>query len=146
MPRHFSHAFVALSGSDLAQANAVNIMLGDVAVMANAKDDRCTVSLSEDKVKQGYKLTFFEDGGKCAKAFPVMAKVVAWRVYKDGTMSFADSAGADHPHRRQQGRAVRLRQLLADGRHRAVRAVQRNLLSSRRQQIGRDLESRVHSV
>lgn len=81
--------------ASLAPPRTVEIMLGDVSVMANARDDRCTVSLYEDKVKQGYRLTFFDDGGKCAKAFPVMAKVVAWRVYKDGTMAFADAAGGD---------------------------------------------------
>ena len=39
---------------------------------------------------------------------------------------------AHHPHRRQQGRAVRLRQLLADGRHRPLRSVHRDLLRPRR--------------
>ena len=60
---------------------------------------------------------------------------------------------ADHPHRR-------LRQFLADGRHRPVRAVLGDLLRSRRQDprraagqrrcrrrpLHRDLESRVHAV
>lgn len=79
----------------LAPPGKVREMLGDVGVMANKNDDRCTVALFEDKVEQGYKLTFFEDGGKCAAAFPVMAKVVAWRVYTDGRMAFADEAGKD---------------------------------------------------
>lgn len=79
----------------LAPPSKVREMLGDVGVMANKGDDRCTVALFEDKVEQGYKLTFFEDGGKCAAAFPVMAKVVAWRVYTDGRMAFADEAGQD---------------------------------------------------
>ena len=70
-------------------------MLGDVGVMATTGDDRCTVALFEEKVEQGYKLTFFEDGGKCGAAFPVMAKAVAWRVYTDGRMVFADEAGKD---------------------------------------------------
>ena len=78
-----------------APPSKVRTMLGDVGVMANKGDERCTVALSEDKVEQGYKLTFFEDGGKCAAAFPVMAKVVAWRVYADGRMAFADAAGTD---------------------------------------------------
>ncbi len=40
--------------------------------------------------------------------------------------------GALHPHRRQAGRAqIRERQLLADGRHRPVRPVQRDLLRPR---------------
>lgn len=85
---------VAAAGK-LALPGKVREMLGDVGVMANKGDDRCTVALSEDKVEQGYKLTFFEDGGKCASAFPVMAKVVAWRVYTDGRMAFADKAGND---------------------------------------------------
>ena len=63
--------------------------------MANKGDDRSTIALFEDKVEQGYKLTFFEDGGKCAAAFPVMAKVVAWRVYTDGRMALANEAGKD---------------------------------------------------
>ena len=46
-------------------------------------------------IEQGYKLTFFEDGGKCATAFPVMAKVKAWRIYTDGRMAFADETGKD---------------------------------------------------
>ncbi len=54
----------------LAPADTVREMLGDVGVMAKKGDDRCSVSLFEDKVEQGYKLTFFEDGGKCAAAFP----------------------------------------------------------------------------
>ncbi len=70
------------------------------------------------------------------------------------------SGGALHTHRRQQGRAVRERQLLADGRHRPVRAVLGNLLRPRPRGLGRsarvarggrrplhrDLESRVHAV
>ena len=79
----------------LAPPSKVQGMLGDVGVMAKKGDDRCTVALFEDTVKQGYKLTFFEDGGKCAKAFPVMARVVAWRVYTDGRMAFADETGND---------------------------------------------------
>lgn len=83
---------VAAAGK-LAPPSKVREMLGDVGVMANKGDDRCTVALFEDKVVQGYKLTFFEDGGKCAASFPVMAKVVAWRVYTDGRMAFVDDAG-----------------------------------------------------
>ena len=79
----------------LAPPGKVREMLGDVGVMAKKGDDRCAVALFEDKVEQGYKLTFFEDGGKCAAAFPVMAKVVAWRVYTDGRMTFTDAAGKD---------------------------------------------------
>lgn len=85
---------VAAAG-ELAPPSTVQEMLGDVGVMANKDDGRCTIALFEDKVEQGYKLTFFEDGGKCAAAFPVMAKVVAWRVYTDGRMAFADEAGTD---------------------------------------------------
>ena len=85
---------VAAAGK-LAPPGKVREMLGDVGVMAKKGDDRCTVALFEDKVEQGYKLTFFEDGGKCAAAFPVMAKVAAWRVYTDGRMAFADQAGSD---------------------------------------------------
>ncbi len=85
---------VAAAG-ELAAPGKVRDMLGDVGVMANEDDDRCTVALLEDKVEQGYKLTFFEDNGKCAAAFPVMAKVVAWRVYTDGRMAFADEEGKD---------------------------------------------------
>jgi hypothetical protein len=85
---------VAAAGT-LAPPGKVRQMLGDVGVMANKGDDRCTVALFEDKVDHGYKLTFFEDGGKCAAAFPVMAKVVAWRVYTDGRMAFVDQAGND---------------------------------------------------
>ncbi len=85
----------ALSAEKLAPPRKVQEMLGDVGVMAKAGDDRCTVALHEDAVPQGYRLTFFEDGGKCAKAYPVMAKVVAWRVYGDGRMAFADKSGQD---------------------------------------------------
>jgi hypothetical protein len=85
---------VAADGK-LAPPGRVQEMLGDVGVLANKDDDRCTVALFEDKVEQGYKLTFFEDSGKCTAAFPVMAKVVAWRVYTDGRMAFADEAGND---------------------------------------------------
>lgn len=83
------------AAEELAPPANVRELLGDVGVMANNGDDRCTVALFEDKVDQGYKLTFFEDGGKCAAAFPVMAKVVAWRVYTDGRMAFADATGLD---------------------------------------------------
>ena len=85
---------VAAAGK-LAPADEAREMLGDVGVMATKGDDRCTVALLEDKVEHGYKLNFFEDGGKCAVAFAVMAKVVAWRVYTDGRMAFADEAGND---------------------------------------------------
>ncbi len=40
--------------------------------------------------------------------------------------------GARDPHRRQQGRALRLRQFLDDGRHRPLRSLHRNLLRPRR--------------
>jgi alanyl-tRNA synthetase len=67
---------------------------------------------------------------------------------------------ARDPHRRQQGRALRLRQLLDDGRHRPLRPVHRDLLRPRRAHLGRppgiargrrrplhrDLEQRVHAV
>lgn len=89
-----SAAPVAAAG-ELAPPSKVQEMLGDVGVMANKDDDRCTVALFEDKVEQGYKLTFFEDSGKCAAAFPMMAKIVAWRVYTDGRMAFVDEAGTD---------------------------------------------------
>ena len=69
-------------------------------------------------------------------------------------------ARAHRAHRRQQGRAVRVRQFLADGRHGPVRPVQRDLLrprpGHRRRTAGiagrrgrslhRDLEPRVHAV
>ena len=67
---------------------------------------------------------------------------------------------ADRAHRRQQGRALRVGQLLDDGRHRPVRPVQRDLLRPRprdrgrparlsrrgRRPLHRDLEQRVHAV
>lgn len=84
---------LAESAGKLAPARSVEIMLGDVAVMASAKDDRCTVTLDEASTPQGYKIGFFDD--KCEKAFPVMGKVVAWRVYTDGTMAFTDATGQD---------------------------------------------------
>jgi Protease inhibitor Inh len=85
----------AIPAEKLAPPDKVQEMLGDVGVMAKVEDDRCTVSLFEEAVAQGYKLTFFDDGGKCAAAYPVMAKVKAWRVYKDGRMAFTDEAGKD---------------------------------------------------
>ena len=83
---------LAASAKKLAPTATVQEMLGDVGVMAKAEDDRCTVTLFEDSVPQGYRLTQYEG---CDKAFPVMAKVKAWRVYKDGTMAFTDDAGTD---------------------------------------------------
>ena len=70
------------------------------------------------------------------------------------------AAGARGAHRRQQGREVRLRQLLDDGRHRPLRPVFGNLLrprpghrgrparqpGRRRRPLHRDLEPRVHAV
>ncbi len=67
---------------------------------------------------------------------------------------------ARRAHRRQQGCEVRERQLLADGRHRAVRTLLRDLLRPRargvrrpagiarrrRRPLHRDLEPRVHAV
>ena len=68
---------------------------------------------------------------------------------------------ARDPHRRQQGRALRVRQLLDDGRHRPLRPVHRDLLRPRRRTsraarpaspergrrpLHRDLEQRVHAV
>lgn len=67
---------------------------------------------------------------------------------------------AHDPHRRQQGRAIRFRQLLGNGRYRPVRPVHRDLLRPRRAHLGRptrqpgrrwrplhrDLEQRVHAV
>ena len=85
----------AIPAEKLAPPDKVQEMLGDVGVMAGEEDDRCAVALFEEAVPQGYKLTFFEDGGKCAAAYPVMAKVKAWRVYKDGRMAFTDEAGKD---------------------------------------------------
>jgi hypothetical protein len=86
-----SPAFAADSAK-LAPASAAQDMMGDVGVMANAKDDRCTVYLYEDKVKQGYRIEVTEP---CVPAFPVMAKVKAWRVYKDRSIAFADAEGHD---------------------------------------------------
>jgi hypothetical protein len=48
-----------------------------------------------------------------------------------------------HPHRRQQGRALRVRQLLDDGRHRSLRPVHRDLLRPRRaHRLGRPARDR----
>ncbi len=70
-------------------------------------------------------------------------------------------AGRAHrAHRRQQGRALRVGQLLDDGRHRPLRPVQRDLLRPRarsgrrparqprpgRRPLHRDLEQRLHAV
>lgn len=82
----------AMAADKLAPPSKVQTMWGDVAVM-NAKDeDPCSVTLFGDKVPGGYRITQY-DG--CDKAYPVMAKVKAWRVYTDGQMSFADSKGKD---------------------------------------------------
>ena len=70
------------------------------------------------------------------------------------------SGGAGRAHRRQQGRQVRKRQFLADGRYRAMRTVFGNFLRPRSRDLGwaagiprrgrrslyRNLESRVHAV
>jgi len=70
------------------------------------------------------------------------------------------AARALRAHRRQQGRQVRQRQFLADGRHRPLRPVLRDLLRPRPRGLGRaarvarkrgrplhrDLEPRVHAV
>lgn len=88
-------AAFAAGSADLAPALDAEEMLGDVAVMVDENDNRCTVALAENKVEQGYELIFFEDGGACAKAFPVMGKVAAWRVYKNHILSFVDSMGQD---------------------------------------------------
>jgi hypothetical protein len=76
----------------LAAPDLVQEMLGDVGVMANAEDERCNVVLFETEVKHGYRIQVDEG---CAAAFPVMAKIEAWRVYRDATMSFADATGTD---------------------------------------------------
>lgn len=65
------------AGGKLAPPSNVREMLGDVGVMSNKNDDRCAVALFEERVQHEYKLTFFDDGAKCAATFPVMAKVVA---------------------------------------------------------------------
>jgi Protease inhibitor Inh len=83
---------LAAGAAKLAPAGRAQVMMGDVGVMANAEDERCNVVLFDDKVEQGYRIDVAEG---CAQAFPVMAKVKAWRVYGDGSMSFADAAGND---------------------------------------------------
>ena len=86
-----SSAFSAQSAK-LAPASKAQIMMGDVSVMANAEDERCAVVLFEEKVALGYR---FKNGENCSKAFPVMAKVLAWRVYTNGKISFVDANGHD---------------------------------------------------
>ena len=46
-------------------------------------------------------------------------------------------ASTMHPHRRQQGRAIRKRQFLADGRHRSLRSVLGDLFRPRPRGLGR---------
>jgi alanyl-tRNA synthetase len=56
------------------------------------------------------------------------------------------AARAHHPHRRQQGRALRFGQFLADGRHRPLRPVHGNLLRPRRaysRAVRRDRRTRM---
>ena len=83
---------ISAQSAKLAPAEKAQSMWGDVSVLANAKDERCVVVLFEDKVAQGYR---FENGEKCSKAFAVMAKIKAWRVYTDGRISFVDDQGHD---------------------------------------------------
>ena len=52
--------------------------------------------------------------------------------YDSGHKDIGVPTGAHRAHRRQQGRAVRVGQFLADGRHRPVRSVHRDLLRPRR--------------
>ena len=86
------HFALAQTTKNLAPTSRAQDMLGDVGVMAKRGDDRCNVALFEDAVAHGYRIQV--DAG-CASAFAVMSKVAAWRVYKDGVISFADANGVD---------------------------------------------------
>ena len=82
----------AMAADKLAPPRKVETMLGDVGVLNDRDEDPCSVMLYEDKVPGGYRIEQY-DG--CDKAYPVMAKVKAWRVYTNGQMSFADAKGND---------------------------------------------------
>jgi hypothetical protein len=82
----------ALAADKLAPPRKVESMLGDVAVMNAAEEEPCNVILYEDKVPGGYRIEQYEG---CDTAYPVMAKVKAWRAYTSGEMSFADAKGKD---------------------------------------------------
>ena len=86
-----SPALTAASAK-LAPASKATDMLGEVVVKASADDERCIVYLHDDKVQQGYKI---EVGEPCPAAFPVMAKVKAWRIYSNRVITFADADGHD---------------------------------------------------
>ena len=88
----FASPALSAQSAKLAPAEKAQVMWGDVSVLANAKDERCVVVLFEDKVAQGYRI---ENGENCSKAFPVMAKIKAWRVYTDGKIGFVDDQGND---------------------------------------------------
>lgn len=82
----------AAAAETLAPPRVVQDMLGVISVYNAAEEEICAVILYEDKVKGGYRLERY-DG--CDEAFPVMRKVEAWRAYRTGEMSFADSRGRD---------------------------------------------------
>jgi hypothetical protein len=82
----------AFAAEKLAPPRTVEAMLGDVGVFNTAGEDACSVLLYEDEVPGGYRIEQYEG---CDKAFPVMAKVKAWRAYANKEMAFADETGKD---------------------------------------------------
>ena len=83
---------LAAGSAKLAPPKKVEQMLGGNLVIGKTDDITCGVTLYEDKVDGGYK---FEADEACAKTFPVIAKVKAWRVYQNTDIAFAGEDGAD---------------------------------------------------
>jgi hypothetical protein len=80
------------AANKLAPPRKVEQMLGGNLVIGKSDDITCGVTLFEDKVEQGYR---FEADEACTKAFPIIAKVKAWRVYQNTDIAFADAGGQD---------------------------------------------------
>lgn len=80
------------SSTKLAPPSKVQLMLGEVLVIAATDEKSCAVYLYEDRVKNGYRIEVDEP---CSAVFPVLTKAKAWRVYGNGEMTFADSKGKD---------------------------------------------------
>ena len=75
---------------DMSQMDAkeVQTYLGTWIVKDESGKKKCTVNLTLDKVIGGMKIDVSK---KCAKLFPLMGEVMAWRVYEGFEIAFADA-------------------------------------------------------
>ena len=94
MIRAFLSLIVVVLSLDLAQAQGINetakVMLGSWEFSNAERDKRCTVTFTDSRASQGYRLDF---DPKCIDDFPLLREVAGWSFPENDLLHFLDARG-----------------------------------------------------